>query len=116
MDEETAATIRVLVARRRDLVQDQTRRFSRLPGLERAVDVTAKAPLVLLTRFVTAAEIKAVGRAKLAKHLRKTPNLRDPQRLADIAFAAAQAQHTIVPGEVSVATIVRDWQRGPRCS
>ena len=51
-DEETTIAIRLLVARRRDLGQDQTRRVSRMrqllasihPGLERALDLTAKAP------------------------------------------------------------------------
>jgi transposase len=115
-DTETTVAIRVLVAHRRDLVQDQTRRLSRLrqllasvhPGLERVLDVTAKAPLVLLTRFVTPGEIKAAGRAKLVKHLRKTPNLREPERLADLALTAANAQRTVVPGEVTVAAIARE--------
>lgn len=62
-DEEATIAIRLLVGRRRDLVQDQTRGLSRLrqllasihPDLERRLNVTAKAPLALLTRFVTAA-------------------------------------------------------------
>ncbi len=115
-DEDTTVAIRVLVARRRDLVQDQTRRLSRLrqllssihPGLERILDVTAKAPLVLLARFVTPTEIKAAGRARLIRHLRKTPNLRELEHLADRALAAAHAQRTIVPGESTVASVVRE--------
>jgi transposase len=115
-DEETTIGLRLLVGRRRDLVQDQTRRLSRLhqllasihPGLERALDLTAKAPLVLLARFVTPREIAAAGRGKIVRHLKRTPNLRQPQRLADIALAAAQAQRTVVPGEAAVAALVRE--------
>ncbi|MET4702525.1 transposase [Constrictibacter sp. MBR-5] len=115
-DEETTIAIRLLVGRRRDLVQDQTRRLSRLrqllssihPGLERGLDVTAKGPLALLTRFVTPGEIRAAGRTRIAKHLAKTPNLREPDRLAELALACARAQRTVVPGEAAVARLVRE--------
>ena len=68
-DDDATASLRLLVGRRRDLVQDQNRRFSRLrqllsqahPGLEAALDVTCKGPLVLLTRYVTPAEIRAAS-------------------------------------------------------
>lgn len=115
-DEETTVTIRLLVARRRDLTQDQTRRISRMrqllasihPSLERALDLTAKAPLTLLTRFVTAAQIRAAGQTRIVKHLRKTPGLREPERLAEAALAAAKAQTIIVPGETTVAALVHE--------
>jgi len=115
-DQDTTIAIRLLVARRRDLVQDQTRRISRMrqllasihPSLERALDLTAKAPLTLLTRFVTHAQIKAAGQARIAKHLRKTPGLREPQRLAEAALVAAQAQRITVPGEATVAALVQE--------
>jgi transposase len=115
-DEETAVAIRLLVARRRDLTQDQTRRISRLrqllasihPDLERALDPTAKAPLVLLTRFASAGEIKAAGRARIVKHLKRTPGLREPERLAEAALAAAAAQTIRVPGEATVAALVHE--------
>jgi transposase len=115
-DDETTVTIRLLVARRRDLTQDQTRRVSRMrqllasihPSLERALDVAAKAPLTLLTRFVTPAQIKAAGQSRIVKHLRKTPGLREPERLAEAALAAAQAQRIVVTGEAAVAALVRE--------
>jgi transposase len=70
--------LRLLVGRRRDLVDAQTRRRARLhdllvgifPGLERALDLTTKGPLVLLTKFVTPAELRAAGKKRLARHLR----------------------------------------------
>jgi transposase len=63
--DEIEVELRLLVGRRRELVTDQTRRIGRLrdllasihPGLERVVDPTQKASLVLLSRHVTPAEI-----------------------------------------------------------
>lgn len=115
-DEETTIAIRLLVARRRDIGQDQTRRVSRMrqllasihPGLERALDLTAKAPLTLLSRFVTPVEIRNAGQARLVRHLKKTPGMREPERIADIALQAAGEQTIIVPGEKAVAAIVRE--------
>jgi transposase len=115
-DDETTIAIRLLVGRRRDLTQDQTRRLSRLhqllasihPGLERALDLTTKAPLVLITRFITPREIEAAGRSRIVRHLKRTPNLREPERLADTALASAKAQHIVVPGEATVAALVRE--------
>jgi transposase len=115
-DDETAIALRLLVGRRRDLTQDQTRRLSRLhqllasihPGLERTLDLTTKAPLVLLTRFVTPREITGAGRSKIVRHLKRTPNLREPERLAETALACAQAQRIVVPGEAAVAALVRE--------
>jgi len=115
-DEETTVALRLLIGRRRDLVQDQTRRLSRLrqllagvhPGLEQSLDVTTKSALVLLARFVTPGEIRAAGRAKIVRHLCRTPNLREPERLADTALACATAQRIAVPGERLVANLVRE--------
>lgn len=84
-DSETVVAIRLKVGRRRELVAEQTRRLARLrdllcgihPGLERLLDVTTKAPLALLSRFVTPAEIRRAGKARLIAQLRKTPQARD---------------------------------------
>lgn len=69
--------IRVVISRRADLVQEQTRRLSRLrdllvsihPELERVLDPTNKASLWLLTRYVTPAEIRSAGPTNLRKIL-----------------------------------------------
>jgi transposase len=116
LDDEATIAIRLLVGRRRDLTQDQTRRLSRLhqllasihPGLERALDLTTKAPLALISRFVTPREIAAAGRARIVKHLKATPGLREPERLAETALACAKAQRIVVPGEAAVAALVRE--------
>jgi transposase len=115
-DDDATAALRLLVSRRRDLVQDQNRRFSRLrqllsqahPALEAALDVTAKGPLVLLTRYVTPAEIRAASEKAIVRHLRRTPNLRHPEALAATARACAAEQRIAVPGEATIARLVKE--------
>lgn len=112
------AELRLLVGRRADLVVDQTRRAGRLrdllvsvhPGLERAVDVTSKTGLHLLTRYVTPTEIRRAGRARLIAHLRRAGRVktRTVEALADAALASAKAQHVAVPGEAVAADLVRE--------
>jgi len=115
-DDEARVALRLKVGRRRDLVADQTRRLARLrgllcavhPGLERALDVTCKGPLALLTRYVTPAEIRRAGQARLAAHLGKTPHLQGADALAERALAAARAQRVAVPGEPATAELIRE--------
>ncbi|MET1019717.1 MAG: IS110 family transposase [Microterricola sp.] len=112
------AELRLLVGRRRELVTDQTRRIGRLrdllasvhPGLERIVDATGKAGLWLLSRYVTAAEIRRAGERRLVNHLLQAGQLRRThvERLAEQAVAAARAQRTVVPGERVAANHVRE--------
>ena len=69
--------LRLLIGRRRDLVAAQTQRLARLhdllvgifPGLESILDLTTKGPLVLLTKFVTPAELRTAGKNRIARHL-----------------------------------------------
>lgn len=115
---EVEVELRLLVGRRRELVVDQTRRIGRLrdllasihPGLERIVDPTQKASLVLLSRYVTPAEIRRAGKTRLVNHLLRPGRLPRPQieRLADEAVAAAKAQQTALPGEQLAAELVRE--------
>src|SRR4051794_6950796 len=96
---ELDAEIRLLVARRRELVTDQTRRINRLrdlpasihPGLERVVDPTTKAGQQLLGRYVTPAEIRHAGRRGRVEHLLRAGRIarRHADDLADHAVAAA---------------------------
>lgn len=114
-DDETLVALRLKVGRRRDLVQDQTRRLARLrgllfgihPGLERALDVTCEGPLARLARDVTPAEIRRAGKARIVAHLAPTPHLRAMEALADSALAAARAQRSAVTGEAATA----GWSR-----
>jgi transposase len=115
---ELDAEIRLLVARRRELVTDQTRRVNRLrdllasihPGLERVVDPTTKAGQQLLGRYVTPAEIRHAGRRRLAEHILRAGRIahRHADELADKALAAAREQTITVPGERVAAELVRE--------
>jgi len=115
-DDDATASLRLLVSRRRDLVQDQNRRASRLrqllsqvhPGLEAMLDITCKGPLALLTRFVTPAEIRRATPKAIVRHLRRTPNLRNPEQLAELAHTCAANQRTVVPGQATIARLVRE--------
>jgi transposase len=115
---ELDAEIRLLVARRRELVGDQTRRVNRLrdllasihPGLERVVDPTTKAGQQLLGRYVTPAEIRHAGRRRLAEHILRAGRIahRHADELADKTLAAAREQTITVPGERVAAELVRE--------
>src|SRR3954447_2731700 len=115
---ELDAEIRLLVARRRDLVADQTRRINRLrdllasihPGLERVVDPTTKAGQQLLGRYVTPAEIRHAGRRRLVEHILRAGRIarRHADDLADHAVAAAREQTITVAGERVAADLVRE--------
>ena len=115
-DEETTIDLRILTSRRRDLVEEQTRRLSRMhallgaihPGLEQALDLTTKSALWLLTRYVTPAELHSAGRTRVLKHLRRGQGLRAIEPLAEAALAAAQEQRIAVPGERTTALIIRE--------
>jgi hypothetical protein len=77
-DEELIVELRMLLARRQDLVTDRTRAVNRLhdqllaisPALERALDLTNRGPLVLLTGFQTPAALRETGVASVAAWLR----------------------------------------------
>lgn len=115
---ELDAEIRLLVGRRGDLMRDQIRRISRLrdlvasihPGLERALDPTNKADLVLLGRYVTPAQIRRAGARRIAEHVLRAGHLRRAgvEALAARAHAAATAQRIAVPGEARAAELVRE--------
>jgi len=108
--------IRLLVGRRRDLVDAQTQRLARLhdllvgifPGLERCLDLTTKGPLHLLTRFVTPAELRAAGKRRLVRHLQAAGGLPKVEDLAERALAAAAEQIIAVPAERMTARLIRE--------
>lgn len=108
--------LRLLVGRRRDLVAAQTQRLARLhdllvgifPGLERALDLTTKGPLMLLTTFVTPAELRAVGKKRLVRHRKAAGGLPHVEALADRALAAAAEQAIAVPAERMSARLIKE--------
>ncbi len=113
---ELDTEIRLLVARRRDLVADQTRRINRLrdllasihPGLEHVVDPTTKAGQQLLRRYVTPAQIRQAGRRRLVEHILRAGRVprRHAEELAEKALAAAREQTIAVTGERVAAGLV----------
>ncbi len=113
---ELDTEIRLLVARRRDLVADQTRRINRLrdllasihPGREHVVDPTTKAGQQLLRRYVTPAQIRQAGRRRLVEHILRAGRIprRHAEELAEKALAAAREQTIAVTGERVAAGLV----------
>jgi transposase len=117
-EDDITLDLRMLVSRRRELVIDQTRRLNRLretlagffPGLERVMDVTNLSDLRLLVRFVTPDEIRQAGRDGLVEHMLAAGVRRGyAEPLTGKAIAAAQAQHTIVPGQARMAEFAREF-------
>lgn len=101
---ETVAEMRVLVAHRRDLLQDQTRRAARLrevllgvfPGLEAALDLRREGALLAVTKVATPAGARRLGTARLRRWL-KAKGVRKSQDLAERVLAAAKAQRRELP-------------------
>ncbi|WP_329274022.1 IS110 family transposase [Streptomyces sp. NBC_00691] len=111
--DDIALDLRLLTARRLDVVHDRTRQINPLraqlleffPALERALDLTKKGPVVLLTAYQTPAAIRRMGIRRLETWLRS----RKVQRagaLAAAAVEAAQAQMTALRGEELGAELV----------
>ncbi len=76
--EEAMAELRVLVAHRRNLLQDQIRRTARLrevllgvfPGLEAALDFKREGALVAVTKVASPAAARRLGEARLCQWLK----------------------------------------------
>jgi hypothetical protein len=104
--DDMALDLRLLTARRLDVVHDRTRQINRLraqlleffPALERALDLTKKGPVLLLTAYQTPAVIRSVGVRRLETWLRNR-KVHGAGALAARAVEAAQAQMTALRGE-----------------
>jgi transposase len=116
LPDDTMATLRLLVSRRNDLVTDQTRRITRMryllnsihPDLERALDLSTTGPLIMLSRYVTAAEIRAAKPRAISRFLRSR-DARNPEKIAERAYAAALAHpHIKLPAEAAAADLIRE--------
>ncbi|WP_329493003.1 IS110 family transposase [Kitasatospora herbaricolor] len=119
---EIAVDLRILTARRIDLSADRTRAINRLraqlleyfPALERAFDYsTSKTALILLTGYQSPAALRRIGRARLATWLKNhgVRTVTTAKSAADAAVSAAEAQHTVVPGAKTAATMVHTLAR-----
>jgi transposase len=115
--DELLVQLRLLVSRRTDLVTEQTRRIQRLrehlvamfPALERAIDPTNSSDLVLLTRYVTPAEIRQAGLTGLREHLLDA-SVRTTRAtaVAQAVLSAARSHHVQVAGQAVIAELVRE--------
>jgi transposase len=112
--DDIAVELRILTARRTDLVADRTRAINRLraqlleyfPALERAFDYSkSKAALILLTGYQTPDGLRRTGAARLAAWLRKRKAY-NASAVAATALEAANSQHTMVPGQDLAAAMV----------
>ena len=112
--DDIAVELRLLTARRTDLVADRTRVFNRLratllgyfPALERAFDYKQRrGAIVLLTRYNTPAALRRNGVARIESWLRKQCVVK-PAEIANAAVEAGHAQHTVIPGQDVGAELV----------
>jgi Transposase len=78
--EQEIAELQLLLARRRDLITDQSRTITRLremllslfPALERALDLNSKGPLTLLTHYQRPAQLRGAGHKRVGTYPRET--------------------------------------------
>lgn len=113
--DETTAELRLLSARREDLVHDRTRAVNRLrailvhyfPSLETAAFnyAVTRGPLVLLTKYATPAAIRRMGESRLAGWL-KAQGCWKSAAIAKAAVDAAREQTTVVVGEAAAARLI----------
>ncbi|WP_436801439.1 IS110 family transposase [Streptomyces griseorubiginosus] len=117
--DEIAVDLKILVRRRTDLVNDRTRHINRLreqlleicPALERALSLTNKGPVLLLTGYQTPAAIRRSGVRRIETWL-KNRKVKGATTLAQVVVEAAQAQHTSLPGETLAAAMVARLAKG----
>ena len=63
---------------------------------------------MLVSKYVTPAELRQAGRARIIRHLQHAGSLRNIEALADRALDAARGQTISVPGERISATLIRE--------
>lgn len=113
--DENVAEMRALVSYRRDLVQDQTRRVTRLrellvgvfPGLEAALDLTKKGPLFAVSRVARPAAARRLGESRLTRWL-KARGVYSARKLACRIVTAAKAQRHELPAAEAKAALVAE--------
>jgi len=111
--DQISTDLRLLTARRTDLVYDRVRAINRLramlleffPALEAAFDYSKKAPLILVSGYQTPEAIRRMGATRLAAWLKKR-GCRASATVAQKALDAANAQHTVLRTETVGAQLV----------
>jgi transposase len=113
--EQELAELQLLLARRRDLITDQSRTITRLreallslfPALERALGLNSKGPLTLLTHYQTPAQLRRAGHNRVVSYLRNR-GVKGSSSVAHKALAAAKSQSVTLPAQDIAATIVAE--------
>jgi transposase len=113
--EQEISELQLLLARRRDLITDQSRTITRLreallplfPALERALDLNSKGPLILLTHYQSSAQLRRAGHKRIASYLRKR-GVKGSNSVAQKALSAAKAQNVILPAQEVASRIVAE--------
>jgi transposase len=118
LPDEATVELRLLVGHRTHVVRDITARINRLrdlltaihPGLDRVVQPRSKASVLLLSHYVTPAEIRQAGPARMTSYLTRR-GVKQPtaQALAEAAVASARSQRTAVAGERRTAQLIREF-------
>ncbi|MBT2547653.1 IS110 family transposase [Arthrobacter sp. ISL-65] len=111
--DQISVDLRLLTARRTDLICDRVRAINRLratlleyfPALVRAFDYSKKAPLILLGRYQTPESIRRTGLTRLSSWLKKH-GCRNSAKMAEKALIAANAQHTVLPTQTTGSALV----------
>ena len=113
--EQEIAELRLLLARRRDLVTDQTRSITRLrealvslfPALERVLDLNSKGPFTFLTHYQTPPQLRRAGHKRIAAYLRFR-GVKGSANVAHKALAAARSQSVRLPAQEVASRIVAE--------
>ena len=113
--EEEIVELQLLLARRRDLITDQSRTIARLreallslfPALERVLDLNSKGPLTLLTHYQTPAHLRRAGHKRIAAYLRNR-SVKGSNKVAQKALAAAKTQSVTLPAQELASRIVAE--------
>jgi transposase len=111
--DQISVDLRLLTARRTDLICDRVRAINRLratlleyfPALERAFDYSKKAPLILLGGYQTPEAIRRIGLTRLTGWLRKR-GCRNSAKMAEKALIAENSQHTVLPTQTTGSALV----------
>jgi transposase len=106
--EQEIAELRLLLARRRDLITRlREALLSLFPALERALDLNSKGPLTLLTHYQTPTHLRRAGHKRIATYLRNR-GVKGSNKVADKALAAAKTQSVTLPAQDVAASIVAE--------
>jgi transposase len=113
--EQEIVELQLLLARRRDLITDQTRTVTRLretllalfPAVERALDLNSKGPLTLLTHYQSPAPLRRAGYKRIASYLRNR-GVKGSSSVAQKALTAANSQSVTLPAQDVASRIIAE--------